>query len=242
MRARHAHSSPRQPRRTGRLALRALGCGLALSLSVAGGLGCDSKDGDKSGDKSGDKAEGKEAKKGPSEQAQKALKEVEEIKAELAKGEDVKYACAGNLAMYEDLQKSSDEADKKAYGDLVNVCFVDAPKKIIADLRAKMEKGEELETMATVTLETTLEDDAFPKDGEPAKVAADAKKLLEVEIPTHKLNAELEVAKKEKEEGKTVSMGCIKAKQIVDESAKALEGDEKGKAALEAFKAACPEK
>lgn len=233
MRVKHA---PHHQRRSS--SLRALGCGLALSLAFAGGLGCD-KEADSKGDK---KADSKEAPKGPSDQGKKLQKEIEELRAELGKGEDIKFGCAGNLGQYESLAKSSNEDDKKLHAELVTVCFVDAPKKIIADLRAKIEKGEEVDTFATVDLDVLLKDDKMPKDGEPAKVAADAKKLLEIELPTHRLNAQLEVAKQEKEKGETVSMGCIKAKQIVDESAKALEGDDKGKAALGTFKELCPQK
>lgn len=233
MRVKHA---PHHQRRSS--SLRVLGCGLALSLAFAGGLGCD-KEADKKADA---KAETKEAPKGPSDEGKKLQKEIDDLKAEIAKGEDVKFGCVANLAQYEDLAKSSNEDDKKLHADLVNVCFVDAPNKMIADLRAKIEKGEEVDTFATVDLDVLLKDEKFPKEGEPAKVAEDAKKLLEVELPTHRLNAELKVAKEEKEKGEMVSMGCIKAKQIVDESAKALEGDEKGKAALDTFNELCPEK
>lgn len=218
-----------------------LGRGLALSLALSAPLACDdSKGGDSKGaadkgaaDKGGDKDAG-------SELAKKADKEVADIKAELEKGEDIKYACAGNLAQYEELNKGSD-GDKKSYAAMLTVCFVDGPKKIIEGLRAKIKDGK-LDTFDTVTLETTIDDDKFPKDGEAAKVAADAKKLLEIEIPVYHLNEHLALAKKDKEAGETVSMGCIKAKQVVTKSGEALKGDDTGKAALAAFETACPEK
>jgi hypothetical protein len=239
MRAKHDPTHSLQSRARGTFGIRLLGRGLALSLALSPALGCDSKDGGKAG---GDaKADAKEAGGGGSELAKKASAEVEEIKGRLDKGEDIKYACAGNLAQYADLGKSDDDADKKAYAGLQAVCYVDGPKKVMADLRAKMEKGE-LGTMDTVNLSTILKDDKFPKDGDAAKVAEEGKKLLEVEVPTFRLNEQIEVAKKEKEEGKSVSMGCIKAKQVVDKSGEALGGDDKGKAALDAYAAACPEK
>jgi hypothetical protein len=214
-----------------------------LTLGLGAAPACDSKKGDDTKESGGAKAEGgEEAEAGGSENAKKVEAEVTEMKDKLGKGEDIKYACAGNLAMYEDLGKSSDDGEKKAYESMQAVCYVDMPKALIANLRQKIEGGEELGTMDTVNLETVLKDDKFPKDGEPAEVAADAKKLLEVEVPVFKLKVQLEAAKKEKEEGKTVSMGCIKAKQIVDKSGEAIGADEEAKAVLDAYKAACPEK
>lgn len=204
-------------------------------------MACDSKDeGAAKDEASAAEAKGDEGG-GPSELAQKAQKEADDIKARLEKGEDVKYACAGNLAQYADLEKATDATDKKAWEALTTVCYVEVPKKMIADLRSKIESGE-LGTMDTVDLETFVGSDDFPTEGEPAKLAAEAKKVLEVEIPTFQLSEHLETAKKEKEEGKSVSMGCIKAKQVVEKSRAALEGDEKGKTVLEAYTVACPEK
>ena len=163
------------------------------------------------------------------------------MKTKLEKGEDIKYSCAGNLAQYKELKAASDAADKQAYADMINVCFIDSPRKVMAGIREKMASGE-FSSFDTVSLTTALEDEKFPKDGEGVKVAAEAKKLLEVEIPLFELNKHLKDAKKDKEEGKTVSMGCIKAKQVVDKSAEALNADEKGKAAMAAYAEACPEK
>jgi len=211
--------------------------GLALLLAVPASFGCDAKQEDGNADKAAGKTN--EAG-GDSEQANKAREEAKGIRARLDEGEDIKYACAGNIAQYAGLEKGSD-SDKEAYDELLAVCFVDGPKKIIADLRAKM-KANKLGSTDTVSLTTVLKNDKFPKTGDAATVAADAKKLLEIEIPIHGLNEHLAAAKKEKEEGKKVSMGCIKAKQVVTKSGEALKGDDAGKAALEAFAAACPAK
>lgn len=216
---------------------RSLGRGLTLALALCTAFGCDSKDGDaKKGD---DKAAEAKKEAGASEQGKKVEAKVTELKAELEKGEDIKYGCAGNLAQYKDLASSSNADDKKAYESLATVCFVDSPRKVMEGLRAKMEKGE-LDTFDTVDLQTVIEDEDFPKEGEPAKVAAEAKKLLEVEVPMYNLGKHLEDAKKEKAEGKTVSMGCIKAGQVVEKSGKAIEADEKGKAMIATYNETCP--
>ncbi|MEM7158327.1 MAG: hypothetical protein AAF799_36140 [Myxococcota bacterium] len=218
---------------------RSFGRGLTLALALCTAFGCDSKEGGdaKKGD---DKAADAKKEAGASEKGKKVEAKVTELKAELEKGEDIKYGCAGNLAQYKELASSSNADDKKAYESLVAVCFVEAPRKMIAGLQAKMEKGE-LGTFDTVDLQTVIESEDFPKDGEPAKVAAEAKAFLEVQVPMYNLGKELEVAKKEKAEGKTVSMGCIKAGQVVEKSGKAIEADEKGKAMIASFKETCPE-
>lgn len=203
----------------------------ALSLSLGAVAGCDKGGGD----------DGKAAEPTESEMAKKAKEAVAEIKAELDKGEDVKYSCAGNLGMFGDLKTSEDEAEKAAFGELAAICYVEVPKKMLADLRDKLAKGE-LGTTDTVDISVVIESEDFPKDGEAAEIAKDAKHLLEVEIPTHELEAQVAEAVKEKEAGETVSMGCIKAKQIVDASKAALEGDEAGKAALDKFNTTCPAK
>lgn len=220
--------------------IRTLGRGLALVLALCPAIACDG--GDKGGDKAeaGDKAEGGDAA-AESEKAKAANAEVAEMKAKLDKGEDIKFGCAGNLAQYEDLSKSSDESEKKAYQSMLDLCFVEAPTKMIADLRAKIEKGE-LDTFDTVDLQTTLDDDKFPKEGKAAEVAADARKLLEVEVPHAQLKKHMVDAKKEKEAGEAVSMGCIKAKQVVEKHGEKLATDEAAKATVEEFKATCPEK
>lgn len=214
---------------------------LTLSFALVSAPACDSaKEG-------GGKAEGDakkdDAKKDDagSELAKKLTAEIAEMKGELAKGEDIKYGCAGNLGQYKDLATSSKADEKAAWAALSTLCHVDMPNKFIAVLREKMAKGE-LGSMDMVNLSTTIEDEDFPKEGEPAKVAAEAKKVLEIEVPTSELNGHLAAAAKEKQEGKTVSMACIKAKQVVDKSRAALEGDDKGKAALAAFAEACPQK
>ena len=214
-------------------------CLTGVLVAVCTLVACDSKDAAKE-EASAAEANGEDEAEG-SELAQKAQKEAADIKARLEKGEDVKYACAGNLAQYADLEKATDAGEEKAWEALSTVCYVEVPKKMIADLRAKIESGE-LGTMDTVDLQTFIGSDGFPTDGEPAKLAAEAKKVLEVEIPTHQLSQHLETAKQEKEEGKSVSMGCIKAKQVVEKSRASLEGDEKGKTVLEAYTVACPEK
>lgn len=210
----------------------------ALALTVAAGLclvpACDSKDG--GDDKASDKKES-----GPSEQAKSAEKDVAEMKERLGKGEDIKYACAANMGKYKALAESKDDSETKAHAALAQVCFVDMPTGQIKTIREQIKAGK-VESIALVNLTTTIEGDDFPKDGDAAKVAAEAKTVIEVEVPLSNLNTHLETAKKEKEEGKTVSMGCIKAKQIVDKSGKALEADEKGKAAVASFNEACPAK
>lgn len=202
----------------------------ALCLTSA----CDSKDG--GDDKASDKKEA-----GPSAQAKAAEEDVAELKAELAKGEDIKYGCAGNMGQYKKLAASKDESEKKAHAALAQVCFVDMPNGQIKTIRDQIKAGE-VKSMAIVNLKTTIEDADFPKDGDAAKVAAEAKTVMEVEVPLFNLGTHLETAKKEKEEGKSVSMGCIKAKQIVDKSGTALEADEKGKAAVASFNETCPAK
>ncbi len=203
----------------------------ALCLSTA----CDSKDGE--GDSKGDA----DKESGASALAKKSEKDLADMKARMEKGDDIKFACAGNMAQYKDLASSKDDGDKKAFDALAQVCYVDLPTAQIAELREKMKSGD-LSSTAMVDLKTTVESDSFPKDGDAAKVAAEAKTVMEVEIPLFHLGTHLETAKKEKEEGKSVSMGCIKAKQVVDKSGTALEGDEKGKAAMAAFAETCPEK
>lgn len=205
--------------------------GLALTLALCGAVACDKDEG-----KSDKKAE---AKAEESEMAKDAKQAVEEIKAELEKGEDVKYSCAGNLGMYGDLAKSEDEAEKTAFVELQKICYVDAPRKMIADLKAKIEKGE-LDTFDTVDLETTIEADDFPKDGEFAKVTEEATKLLEIDIPVYTLGQAHEKAKKEKEEGETVSMGCIEGEQVLEKSGEKLSADTEAKKAVDAFRETCP--
>jgi hypothetical protein len=86
---------------------------LARALTVAAALcftsACD-KDAD---DKAADHKES-----GPSEQAQALDKEVAEMKAKLAEGEDIKYACAGNMGQYKTLATSDDDSEKKAHAAL----------------------------------------------------------------------------------------------------------------------------
>ena len=212
----------------------ALGRALTIAVALCLTSACDSKDGAE-GKASGDKASG------ASEQAKSAEKTVAEMTERLKKGEDIKYACAGNLGKYKALAESKDDAEKKAHAAIAQVCFVDMPTAQIKTIRDQITAGK-VESMAIVNLKTTIEDDKFPKDGDAATVAADAKKVLEVEVPLSNLNMHLVTAKKEKEEGKKVSMGCIKAKQIVDKSGEALGGDEKGKAAVASFNEACPAK
>ena len=210
---------------------KASGLILTLSLALCGSLGCD-------GDaKSDDKSEAKAPAE--SEMAKKANESVAEIKAELEKGEDVKYSCAGNLGMFGDLAKSTDEAEKKAFAALQTICYVDAPRKMIAGLTEKMGKGE-LDTFDTVDLETTIESDDFPKDGEFAKVTEEANKLLLVDIPVYTLKQAIEKATAEKAEGKTVSMGCIEGQQVVDKSGEKISADAEAKKTLDAFTALCP--
>ena len=205
---------------------------LALGLLATPVVGCDKGEDKKedSGNKNG----------GGSELAKASEKDLADMKDRLGKGEDIKYACAGNMAKYKKLGESDDEGDKKAFAALSQVCHVDLPKAQIAELRKAMEAGD-LKSTATVDLSTTIGSDGFPKDGDAAKVAAEAKTVLEVEIPMFNLGQHVETAKKEKEEGKSVSMGCIKAKQVIDKSGAALEADEKGKAAVAAYNEACPE-
>lgn len=212
---------------------------LSLGFLLGTGLACDSKDG---GDKPAAAEAGEAAAAGgESEEAKAALAEVAEMKAELEKGEDIKYGCAGNLAQYKALGASTKDGEKKAYQAMLDVCFVESPKALIANLRKKM-VTDEVGTMDTVNLSTVLKDDLFPKDGPAAEVAAEAKKVLEIELPVHELGKHLVTAKAEKAEGKSVSMGCIKAKQVVDKSGAAMKGHPKGDAALQDFAAACPQK
>ncbi|MGH1347504.1 MAG: hypothetical protein ACRBN8_38450 [Nannocystales bacterium] len=208
----------------------ALTMAAALSLTSA----CDSKDG--GDEKAADKKEA-----GASEQAKSAEKDVAEMTAELGKGEDIKYSCAGNMAKYKALAASKDESEKKAHAALAKVCYVDMPTAQIKTIREQIKAGK-VESMAIINLKTTIEGDEFPKDGDAAKVAAEAKTVMEVEVPLSNLNTHLETAKKEKEEGKSVSMGCIKAKQVVDKSGEALGADDKGKAAVASFNETCPAK
>jgi len=214
-------------------AMKRLAIALLLGSFSTPLLGCDS----------GGKKEAAAGEKGggSSELAKASEKDVSAMKDRLGKGEDIKFACAGNMAKYKQLGESSDEGDKKAYAALGQVCYVDLPNAQIAQLRKAMESGE-LKSTATVDLETTIEADGFPKDGDAAKVAAEATKVLEVEVPMFNLSTHVETAKKEKEEGKSVSMGCIKAKQVIDKNGTALEADEKGKAAVAAYNEACPAK
>lgn len=208
---------------------------LARALTVAAALcltsACDSKE-----EGSSDKKEA-----GPSAQATAAEKDVAEMKERLGKNEDIKYACAGNMAKYKALADSKDESETKAHAALAQVCYVDMPNGQIKTIREQIKAGK-VESMAIINLKTTIEGDDFPKDGDAAKAAAEAKTVMEVEVPLLNLNTHLETAKKEKEEGKSVSMGCIKAKQVVDDSGPALEGDDKGKAAVASFNETCPAK
>jgi hypothetical protein len=115
------------------------------------------------------------------------------------------------------------------------------PTGQIKTIRDQIKAGK-VESIAVINLQTTLQGADFPKDGDAAKVAAEAKTVMEVEVPLFNLNTHLETAKKEKEEGKSVSMGCIKAKQIMDDSSTALEADQKGKASVASFNETCPAK
>ncbi len=211
---------------------------LARAFTVAAALcltsACDSKDG--GDDKASDKKES-----GASEQAKSAEKDVAEMTEKLGKGEDIKYGCAGNMAKYKALATSKDESEKKAHAALAQVCYVDMPTAQIKTIREQIKAGK-VESIAIINLKTTIEGDEFPKDGDAAKVAAEAKTVMEVEVPLSNLNTHLETAKKEKEEGKSVSMGCIKAKQVVDKSGEALGADDKGKAAVASFNETCPAK
>ena len=212
------------------------GLGLIMTLCLAAlPLACD-----KGGEgKAEEAAKGEDKAPAESQMAQDANKAVEEIKAELEKGEDVKYSCAGNLGMFGDLAKSEDEAEKKAFAALQQICYVDAPRKLIADLTAKMEKGE-LDTFDTVDLSTVIEADDFPKEGEFAKVTEEANKLLQVDVPVYSLKQAITKAKAEKEEGKTVSMGCIEGQQVVDKSGEKIAADAEAKKTLDEFTALCP--
>ena len=184
----------------------------------------------------------KDAKKddGPkeSEMAKSAMEDIAEMKAEMEKGEDIKYGCAGNLGKYASMKDSKDASEKKAWAALAAICHVDLPKKQIADLRAKIKSGE-LDTFDTMELTTTLK--SIGEGGDKA-VAADAKKLLEVEIPTYQLKKDFADAMKEKEAGETVSMGCIKAHQTLKKHQKSLEADADAKKLVDEVLALCPKK
>lgn len=212
------------------------GLGLILTLCLAAlPLACD-----KGGaGKAEEAAKGEDKAPAPSQMAQDANEAVAEIEAELGKGEDVKYSCAGNLGMFAELAKSEDEAEQQAFAALQQVCYVEVPRKLIADLRAKMDKGE-LDTFDTVDLSTTIEADDFPKQGEFAKVSEEANKLLQVDVPTYSIKQAITKAKAEQEEGKSVSMGCIEGQQVVDKHGEQLRADADAKKTLDEFGALCP--
>ncbi|MEM9302240.1 MAG: hypothetical protein AAGE01_09035 [Pseudomonadota bacterium] len=176
-----------------------------------------------------------------SSMAQDANAAVAEIKAELERGEDVKYSCAGNLGGFGPLAMSDDEAEKAAFAALQTVCYLDVSRILIADLRAKIENNA-LESFDAVNLETLIEAEDFPTDGEFAAVAAEAMKVFEVEIPVYHLTQAHEEAKQEKAAGEAVSMGCIRGEQVVEKSGEKISADADAKAALDAFRETCPAK
>jgi hypothetical protein len=212
----------------------ALGFGLALG-SVAP-LGCDSANSVGGGD--ADDGEVVSA----SEFGRKAEADLAEMKAHLGSGEDIKYGCAGNMGKYASLATSDNPADKKAHETLSTLCYVDFPRKLIADLREEMKK-DDFSTLATVGLRTMIESDEFPRGaGEPLKVAEEARRLLDVEVPLAALAKQMVLAKSMEDQGMALTVGCANAKRIVDKSGDKLGGDEAGKKAIDEFKATCPDK
>ena len=123
-----------------------------------------------------------------------------------------------------------------------DVCHVEFPKSLIKTARDGIAKGEEVTASDVVGLKVVIEADGFPTEGAAAEVAADARVLMDVEIPTAALKAHLETAKAEAEEGKSISMGCIKAKQVVEKHGEAFKGNADAEAAVAAYNEACPAK
>ncbi len=215
---------------------------LVLTLTLCGGLvacGSDESGGEATAEAAAEAPQPAEAAQ--SEMAQRANEAVAEIRAELERGENVRYSCAGNLGGYGDLANSEDEAEKAAFAALQTVCYVDVSRALIADLKAKIASND-LDTFDAVNLETTIEADGFPTDGEFAAVAAEAMKVLEVDIPVYHLTQAHERAKAEKAAGETVSMGCIQGEQVVEKSGEKISADAEAKMALDAFRETCPAK
>ncbi len=210
-----------------------------VALTLLGG-GCDSG-GDAPADANAAAPSNSGSAKTGSALATKAGGRVEEITKALANGENVKFKCVGALSSLSALQTSSEADDKKAYAELQHVCFVEQPKALIAGIRQQISDGETLKSTVAVDLKTVIAADEFPTEGEPAKIATDARRVMDVEIPVHQLQQHLAKAKEEKAAGKRVSMGCIKAKQIVTKSSDALQEDSAGQEALAAYKTACEE-
>ncbi|MEM6992420.1 MAG: hypothetical protein AAF721_18045 [Myxococcota bacterium] len=215
------------------LAALALGAGLLAS-------GCDGDEA-KAKEPAGAAQPAAEAEPSATSDAAKKLEgRIAEIRDKLAKGDNTSFMCVGALASKATLASSTDASEKEAYATLQQVCYVEQPKALIAAIRKKIEAGEALKSTESVNLQTVLKTKGFPTEGEPAEVVADAKRLMEVEIPAFKIDGHLVTAQEERDAGKKVSMGCIKAKQIVEKSKPALEADETAKAVLGRYAEACP--